>query len=557
MRSPKFNSIKRYLRIARPFFTSEQKWIALGLLLLLMLMSITTRGIDVMINYISGDFINAIQLRERSEYLHQLTRYLGAFLLATPIVVLYGFTEQRLAVLWWQWLSRKILRDYLSNRSFYKILGDPRIDNSDQRIAEDIRTFTSTSLSFFLIIFNSVLTFFAFIGILWSISKMLALAALICACVSSLVTYLLGRPLIGYNFLQRKKEADYRYKLINIRDNAESIAFYRGESDEFRRARQRLHRAGENLKRIIGWSRNLGFFTQGYNYMLGIIPIVIVAPLYFDQKIEFGRITQATLAFAQVLGSLNIIVANFGNLSALLAVINRLGDFLDVVAETSSPGSSGLIISDGNKIEFDRVTIKTPRQERVLARELSFCIEAGESLLITGPSGSGKSSLLRVLAGIWTNAQGKLTRPPLENCIFLPQRPYCVSGTLRGQFLYALKRRVSDEQILESIKDVELTRMLHRVGNLDAVEDWPNILSTGEQQKLAFARLFLAKPDFAFLDEAITALNPRDGIKLYEMLRQRVQFYVSVGHRDSLEKYHTVTLELMGNGEWRLERREK
>lgn len=539
--------VKRFLRLVKPFFFSEKKWVAFGLLFLIALLSLSSRGIDVLINYISGDFINAIQLREKTQYFHHLYRYLGVFLIATPVLILYGFVEQRLGLIWWQWLSQYVLTKYFGENSFYKISNDPRIDNSDQRIAEDIKTFTSTSLSFFLIIFNSILTFFAFIGILWTISKQLAFASLICAVISSFVTYILGRPLIKYNFLQRKKEADYRYKLVNVRDNAESIAFLRGGQYEYRRTRQRLRKAGENLKNIIAWSRNLGFFTQGYNYSLGIIPIMIVAPLYFDQKIEFGKITQAGLAFGQVLGSLNIIVSNFGNLSTLLAVTTRLGVFVEVLNE-NRVSDGGITYKEGEKLEFVDLTVTSPASAVPLIRSLNLKIEQGASILIVGPSGSGKSSLLRSISGLWDHGSGVVIKPHENKIFFIPQRPYSVIGSLRNQLLYATKKLYSDTELIEVIKKVKLEKMYERVGSLDAVLDWHNLLSTGEQQKIAFARLFLAKPEIVFLDEATTALNHRDEDLFYRYLKETNTTIISVGHRTNLSKYHNQLLEINGGG---------
>jgi vitamin B12/bleomycin/antimicrobial peptide transport system ATP-binding/permease protein len=547
--------LQRFLLIAKPFFASEMKWKAIGLLAVLAGFSILSRGIDVGISYINRDFITALQLREKDDYFYHLYLYLGSFLVATPVVVFYAFTEQRLALLWWQWLSKRLLHLYFSDRSYYKIPGNAELDNTDQRIAEDVRTFTGTSLSFFLIIFNSILTFFAFIGILWTISHTLALAAVLCALLSSIVTYFLGRPLIGYNFLQRKKDADYRYKLVNIRDNAESIAFYRGERDEFRRVRQRLHKAGENLKRIIAWSRNLGFFTQNYNYVISILPIIIVAPLYFEEKIEFGKITQAGLAFGQVLGSLNIIVANFGNLSTLLAVITRLGGFWEAVLETKKKEDHGIQIEERDTLGFKHVTLYTPRRERLLARDLCFLLKPGDRLLITGPSGSGKSSLLRACAGLWTSGEGIIVRPPIAETFFVPQRPYVVLGTLRSQFLYSqLATGLSDTRLIQVIEKVGLDGMLQRVGGFDAQLDWSNILSTGEQQKLAFSRIFLSRSSYVFLDEATTAIDSADERALYSALRAETKGYVSVGHRSTLGEFHNVILELKGNGDWRVER---
>jgi vitamin B12/bleomycin/antimicrobial peptide transport system ATP-binding/permease protein len=268
----------RFYSIAKLYFFSEKKRQAWSLLLLLALFSITNNGLNVLMNYVGRDFMTALSLKEKDDFFHQLYLYLGAFCLATPIVVFYRYTEERLGLYWRQWLSLKLLSLYFSNRAYYKINLERIIDNPDQRIEEDIRTFTTLSLSFLLIIFNSIITLVSFMGILWSISFPLTLAAVGYAVVGSIATYYLGRPLISLNFSQLKKEADYRYKLISIRDHAESIAFYRGERKEMIRVRQRLKVALDNLRLIIDWNRNLGFFRTGYNYVIVVLPTVIVAP---------------------------------------------------------------------------------------------------------------------------------------------------------------------------------------------------------------------------------------------------------------------------------------
>lgn len=396
-------------------------------------------------------------------------------------------------------------------------------------------------------------------GILWSISFWLTIAAVGYAIFGSLLTYLLGRPLIPLNFSQLKKEADYRYKLINVRDHAESIAFYRGERKEMTRARQRLKAALDNLKLIIDWNRNLGFFRTGYNYLITVLPTVIVAPLYLDGKIEFGVVTQASFAFGQVLGALSIIVSNFGGLSAFAAVVTRLGKFWELVLEAESNTKmlnqeNTIALKEGEGITFAHVTILTPIQNKPIVKDLSLSLSPQSGLLITGPSGSGKSSILRALAGLWSNGTGEIIRPPVSQLMFVPQRPYMILGTLRSQLLYGLRSHIlTDDELMEVVKCVRLEETLNRVGGFDARLDWSNILSTGEQQRISLARVLLLNPRYVFLDEATTALDRKGESLLYDLIQTRGMGYVSVGHRDSLGKYHHVILELTGEGNWELE----
>lgn len=548
-------ALRQFRSIAAPFFFSEMRWRAYGMLLLLGVFALSVSGINVLLSYVGRDFMTALSLREKEEFVRQLYRYLLVFGLATPVVVFYRYTEERLGLMWRRWLSRKMIERYFNHNAYYKLTAFAGIDNPDQRIADDIRSFTSQSLSFLLIITNSLIALFSFLGILWNISSSLVIVVVIYAGVGSLATYFLGRPLIGLNFSQLKKEADYRYKLINVRDNAESIAFYGKEHKESQRARQRLKIALTNLLGIINWNRNLNFFTTGYNYLVTILPTIIVAPAYLNGDIEFGTITQAGFAFGQVLGALSIIVHNFGSLSSFAAVVTRLGSFWDALDEIESGRILGSEIKmiRGDSVEFKNVTIFTPKRDQVLLRDMTVQLDPGQSLLITGASGSGKSSMLRVLAGLWKSGEGTIITPQRENAMFLPQRPYMVLGPLRSQLLYVGGPHALDDEYLYSIiKEVELEEMFHRIGGFDVELDWPNVLSTGEQQKIGFARLIIGQPEYAFLDEATTALDAETEAHLYKRLKTIVKSFVSVGYSSSLARYHDVVLDLTGGGAWRL-----
>ncbi len=499
--------------------------------------------------------MNALNLREQQEFFKQLLYYLLAFACISPINVLYRYTEERFGLFWRRWLSLHTLDKYFSNRAYYRVSAYEGIDNPDQRIEEDVRSFCSQSLSILLILFNSIITITAFIGILWSISWTLVAAVLLYAMIGSFSAYYLGKPLIGLNFQQLRLEADYRYKLVNIRDNAESIAFYGGEGIEKTRTRQRLKRALKNLTAIIFRNLKLNFFTTNYNYILQILPIVIVAPLFLNGKIEFGAVLQAGGAFVAVVNALSIIVTNFGQLSSLTAVITRLGSFFEALDEARKPdvGENFFDRRTEDRIACKTVSIMTPKREQTVLRNLNLDLTSG-GLLITGPSGMGKSTILRALSGLWNSGSGLIITPAREHCLYLPQRPYMVLGTFRNQLVYGLRKKgITDGSLLAVINQVGLSESLNRVGGLNGVLDWPNFLSTGEQQRIAFARLILAQPQFIFLDEATTAIDQKTEAYLYGLLGRFAKVIVSIGYRSNLAKFHTHVLELTGEGNYRID----
>jgi vitamin B12/bleomycin/antimicrobial peptide transport system ATP-binding/permease protein len=529
-----------------------------GLLSILLLFSIMVSGLNVVISFTIRFIETALVDKDESTFWLFLWVYGGVFVIGTAIVVIYTYCQKLLGVYWREWLTQNLLQRYLKNRAYYQINAQKQIDNPDQRIAEDIQSFTRTSLTLLLSILDSVITLVSFVGVLWAISSSLSLVLVGYALFGTIVTVLLGRRLIGLNYNQLQREADFRYGLVHLRDNAESIAFYGGESQELVSVGQRFARAINNYHVLIGWQRNLDFFTTGHSYFVRILPYVVVAPLYLAGKTDFGAISQATIAFFQIFGALSIIIGQFELLTAFAAGINRIAVFDETLTDfdlgtTFESGTTTIGATIDSRLALEEVTLLTPNNQQILVADLSVTVEPHQSLAIVGESGVGKSSLLRAIAGLWNQGSGNIIRPSSNSMLFLPQKPYMILGTLRQQLLYPhTDSHIPDAQLEEALRQVNLADLTAKVGGLDVELSWSDILSLGEQQRLAFARLLLTKPSYAILDEATSALDVQNEKRLYQMLQQSDTTIVSVGHRPSLLQYHQKVLQLRGRSQWQI-----
>jgi vitamin B12/bleomycin/antimicrobial peptide transport system ATP-binding/permease protein len=558
---PLRTTLGEFLSVAKAFFLkSRQRRKARYFLILTLVLALAVGGVQVLMSYAGRDFMTAIANKDAPAYHRALLWYLGTFALAVPIGVFYRWMEERLSLLWRESLSEHLIERYFHNRAYYRMRGTDALDNPDQRIGEDVRLFTTKSLVFLLIGLNSVVTLIAFVGVLWSISKLLVAVLVLYALTGTVGTILIGRRLVRLRFRQYGMEADLRYGLVRVRDNAESIAFYRGERREHADLLRRLLRVLRNTVTIIGWNRNLGFFTNSYNYAALVIPTAIVAQMFMRGEVEFGVVTQAAGAFAQVLAAVSLIITQFEQLSEYLANTQRVGqlwsnlDEFDAEEKRIQDESQLEIEEDSRIVKLDELTVCTPKDERELVHDLSLELRKKQSLLMMGPSGSGKSSVLRTIAGLWPTGVGALERPALSELMFLPQRPYMIEGTLRDQLLYPYPQQmISDDEIRSVVEKVNLSDVFRRVDdNLETELDWTNTLSIGEQQRIAFARVLLRKPRFVFLDEATSALDEENEERMYGLIRESGCGYISVGHRGTLVNFHDNVLMLDGEGAWTL-----
>ena len=547
---------RRFRSIAAPYWFHEERWQAWGLLVLLVLLLLGQTGFAVLFNRLSGEFISALAAKDGDRFWTSIRECLVILVAAVPIYAFYYYVRDRLGNNWRRWLTKSFLGSYFSKRAYYELNSSTEIDNPDQRIAEDINTFTQKSLYFLLVLIGSLLQLIAFSGVLWSISTELVVFLVIYAIAGTAFTLLVfGKVLIGVNFYQLKREADFRFSLVRIRENAEAIAFYRGEAQEARQVGQRFDAAYDNYNKVIRAQLNLNLFQYGYSFMTIVLPSAIIAGRVISGELEVGSAVQAAGAFAAILSALTLIIDNFESLSRFGAGINRLDSFARFLAgkDEGAPKAGGIAWKRDEHLAIENLTLRTPNHERTLIRDLSLTVNPGEGLMIVGASGCGKSSLLRAIAGLWHSGSGRIIRPDREGMLFLPQRPYMLQGSLRSQLFYPqLDRKIADKELLRLLETVNLPDIADRFGGLDVELDWTKVLSVGEQQRVAFARLLLAAPRYVMLDEATSALDIANEDSLYRQLASTDTTLVSVGHRHSILKYHPQVLELDGNGGWKM-----
>jgi putative ATP-binding cassette transporter len=512
----------------------------------------------VMLNDQAGEMTSALAARNGDRFWTSVRACLFVLAFAVPIYAFYYYMRDLFGNQWRRWLTSRFLDGYLKGRKYYELGSDTEIDNPDQRISEDINSFTGRSINFLLIFLGSVMQLVAFSTVLWSISHLLVGVLVVYALMGTVVAlWVFGNPLIHLNFWQLQREADFRFSLMRLRENAESIAFYRGEAQERTHIDSKLDKVIQNFAKLIKKQRSLNLFQRTFSQLTLVLPGVILAQGVLSGELEVGRAIQAAGAFTAVLGAVGVIVDNFESLSRFVAGIDRLQALANLVLPNAGPKAVAddkhprIQTRPGKHLALESLTLHPPQSKRVLIKELTLALQPGDALLITGDSGCGKSSLLRAIAGLWHTGSGVIHHPPVEDFFFLPQQPYLQSGTLRSQLIYpSAQSDLSDEQLLEVLEQVHLPLLAERVGGLDAVHDWEKLLSVGEQQRLAFGRVLVHEPSIVILDEATSALDSGNEASLYARLRDSGTTLISVAHRAEVLRHHTHVLRLMGEGAW-------
>ncbi len=559
------------MRLAKPYWSkSEERWSARGLFALIVILNLLMVYISYRITEWYNTFWNALQHYDAPEAWHEILVF--AILVVPYIIaaVYQTYLTQALQIRWRRWLTERYLGAWLARATYYhmQVLGDGT-DNPDQRIADDLSSFTAQTLNLVVGVLSSITTLVAFLAMLWGLSAhvpipwhgakilipgYLVWAAAIYSLAGTVLAAWVGRPLINLNFNQERFQADFRFSMVRLRENSESVALYGGEEREHDHFRSRFATLFGNFWQIMRRTRRLNWWVSGYGQAAVIFPVLVSLPAYFARLIQIGSIMQISSAFGQVQGALSFIVNSYTGLASWHAVVDRLRYFEQAMDEIRVLRETHYKIHrhDGPRLRVTDLTVRLP-DGRELLRDLKFEEERGARMLIMGPSGSGKSTLVRAIAGIWPFGEGEVELPEGEPALFLPQKPYLPLGSLREVLLYPFGApATSEEELRSALALAGLPALSERLGESRL---WAQVLSLGEQQRLAFARIFLQRPAWVFMDEATSALDePAEG-QLYLALVEKLPrtAVLSVGHRSSLLSFHESRLLLQGEGRWSVE----
>ena len=563
-------------KLLKPYWVSKEGRAGLALLALVVALNLALVAANVWFTNWNRVFYNALENRDFDAFKHQLLLFCMIAAVFIIIAILKQYYTMMLQMRWRTWLTSSFLTNWLDGQAYYRIEQSHSTDNPDQRIAEDLRTLASDSLTLSLGLLNSVVTLSSFITLLWvisgaahftlagvaiSIPGYMVWFAVLYAVVGSWITHKVGKPLIGLSFQQEQREADFRYTMMRLRENAEGVALYGGEPTEKASLLARFEFIRDNWRWLMIYTRRLVFVNSGYGQFAIVFPLLVAAPRYFAKEITLGGLMQISSAFGQVQGALSWLVDSYASLVNWQAASNRVLDFQQAVKQAEDEraacdGVRGIQIQNrsdaasGNAIVATDLAMGLPgtRANQPLTEPFSLNIERGQRWLVTGPSGSGKSVFFRAMAGIWPYGKGSIARPAQARILFLPQKSYVPSGTLADALCYpAAGDSFSAEELRELLRACNLEALSER---LDDIDNWAMRLSPGEQQRLAFARALLQRPDFLFLDEATSALDEETEALMYQLVCDRLPdaAVISIAHRSTVARWHELAMRYLPQG---------
>lgn len=541
--------------LIKPYWSSEEKWRARGLLAAVIALALGMVYLDVLFNAWNRDFYNALENKDYDAFKEQLWRFSYLAFTYIAVAIYRVYLTQALEMRWRAWMTKQYLQEWLANQAYYRIEQTRSADNPDQRIAEDLNYLTSGTLTLSLGLLSAVVTLVSFVGILWSVSGPLSFMlgareftipgymvwfAVAYAVIGSALVWLIGKPLVLQNFNQQRYEADFRFGLVRIREYAEAVALYRGESQEQAQLDSRFEWIRRNWWEIMRTTKRLNVASNFYAQFAIIFPFLVGAPRYFSGAITLGGLMQISSAFGHVQEALSWFINAFSSLASWKASVNRLSGFHAAVTAARTQ-ASGITVTRNNvgAILLDSVTLHLPAG-KPLTRPISAEVREGQRILVTGPSGCGKSTLFRTLAGIWPYGTGSVEIPSQAKLLFLPQKSYLPIGTLRAAIAYPAEERAYKDRAIRHY--LELCMLPDLADRLDEADNWSQRLSPGEQQRLAFVRALLLKPEVLFLDEATSALDPTAESALYEAVLRELPdvALVSIAHREAVARYHQI-----------------
>jgi putative ATP-binding cassette transporter len=548
-----------------PYWSSDDRWAARGLLLGVVLLTLGMVYLTVLLNLWNNAFYSALQDKNMAAFRGQLFRVTWLITIFIFLAVYQVYLNQMLEIRWRRWLTDRYLRAWLSDGAYYRMqLQTSETDNPDQRIAEDVQLLASHTLGLFTGGLRAIVTLVTFVAILWGLSGSLVVpvggftihlpgymvwVAVLYAILGTWVTDWLGRPLVRLNFDRQRYEADFRFSLVRFRENTEGVALYRGEADEFRGFRERFEDVVRNWWGIMLRQKRMTYFTSGYGLGAWIVPSIVAAPRYFRGELGLGGLMQTSQAFQQVQDALSFFVQSYKEIAAWCAVVERLAGFERTLDSMHRQASTGLRRVEGRASHLSVASVDLYRPDgQPLMANINFSLRRGDSVLLSGASGSGKSTLIRAIAGIWPFGRGEIRAARDARILFLPQRPYLPIGKLRDVVSYPMPADgVADGTLREVLEAVGLPQL---TGRLDDDAHWALQLSPGEQQRIAFARALVQKPEWLFLDEATSAVDEATESRLYQLVRERLPetTLFSIGHRATLRPFHARRLMVQPTG---------